>query len=247
MYAADFRAAARRALSGKWFLAVAAGLIAALLDGAHFNAPRLELKFQVREGLHFEIGSVDLTSLVGLNIPSRMTAWIFTNAVLVLVSAIIIGAVLFAIGSVVSTGYARFNLALIDGEEPRLADLFEPFPRFKTLFCARFLVLLYTLLWTLLLIIPGIIASLSYAMTPYLLAEHPELTAGEAIRRSKELMEGNRWRLFCLGFSFIGWAFLCVVTFGLGSLWLTPYAEAAYAAFYRDLTAVPAPGASAEP
>ena len=88
---------------------------------------------------------------------------------------------------------------------------------------------------TLLLIIPGIMASYSYAMTGYILAEHPELTAGEAIAQSKAMMAGNRWRLFCLQFSFIGWDILCALTLGIGNLALRPYRHAAEAAFYREL------------
>jgi len=87
-----------------------------------------------------------------------------------------------------------------------------------------------------LLIVPGIMASYSYAMTGYILAEHPELTAGEAIAQSKDMMAGNRWRLFCLQFSFIGWMLLSSLTFGLGNLALRPYQEAAYAAFYREVS-----------
>ena len=68
------------------------------------------------------------------------------------------------------------------------------------------------------------------------LAEHPELTAGEAIARSKEMMEGNRFRLFCLEFSFFGWGLLCMLTFGIGYLWLRPYERAAKAAFYREVS-----------
>lgn len=87
----------------------------------------------------------------------------------------------------------------------------------------------------LLLIIPGIMASYSYAMTGYILAEHPELTASEAIAQSKDMMAGNRWRLFCLQFSFIGWDILCALTLGIGNLALRPYRHAAEAAFYREL------------
>ena len=87
-----------------------------------------------------------------------------------------------------------------------------------------------------LFIIPGIIASYSYAMTDYILAETPELTAKEAIERSKDMMEGNRWRLFCLEISFIGWGILSLLTLGIGSLWLTPYMEASMAAFYREVS-----------
>ena len=78
-------------------------------------------------------------------------------------------------------------------------------------------------------------ASYSYAMTGYILAEHPELTASEAIAQSKAMMAGNRWRLFCLQFSFIGWDILCALTLGIGNLALRPYRHAAEAAFYREL------------
>ena len=87
-----------------------------------------------------------------------------------------------------------------------------------------------------LFIIPGVIASYSYAMTDYILTENPELTAKEAIEKSKDMMEGNRWRLFCLEISFFGWVILSLLTLGIGSLWLTPYKEASMAAFYREVS-----------
>ena len=88
----------------------------------------------------------------------------------------------------------------------------------------------------LLFIIPGIIASYSYAMTPYILAEHPELKAREAMQKSKEMMDGHRWRFFCLQMSFFGWALLSILTLCIGLLWLVPYEYAAYAAFYREVS-----------
>ena len=95
---------------------------------------------------------------------------------------------------------------------------------------------LYIFLWSLLCFIPGIIASYTYAMVPYILAENPELTPKEACERSKQLMDGNRLRLFCLTFSFIGWSFLCALTCGIGYIVLTPYIEAAVADFYREIS-----------
>ena len=73
-------------------------------------------------------------------------------------------------------------------------------------------------------------------MTGYILAEQPELTASEAITLSKQMMSGNRWRLFCLHLSFIGWDILCAFTLGIGNLWLTPYKQTATAAFYREIS-----------
>ena len=73
-------------------------------------------------------------------------------------------------------------------------------------------------------------------MTGYILAENPDLTASQAIQQSKEMMQGNRWRLFCLQLSFIGWSILCLFTFGIGNLVLNPYQKAAEAAFYREIS-----------
>ena len=84
--------------------------------------------------------------------------------------------------------YARFNLNLTAGEKPPFETLFSYFPYWKTIAVTMLLQAVYILLWTLLLIIPGIMASYSYAMTGYILAEHPELTAGEAIAQSKAMM-----------------------------------------------------------
>ena len=86
------------------------------------------------------------------------------------------------------------------------------------------------------LVVPGVIATYSYAMTDFILADNPELTATEALNKSKEMMIGNRWRLFCLQFSFIGWGILASLTFGIGNLFLTPYTETAVAAFYREVS-----------
>ena len=124
-------------------------------------------------------------------------------------------------------------------ESVDLENLFDGFRkgRYTRVFCALFLVNLFTFLWTLLLIIPGIIKAFSYALTPYILLDEPELTARQAITRSCEIMQGRRWKLFCLYLSFIGWGILCLLTFGIGFLWLVPYMNASVAAFYEDARA----------
>lgn len=124
-------------------------------------------------------------------------------------------------------------------ESVDLENLFDGFRggRYTRVFCALFLVRLFTFLWTLLLIIPGIMKAFSYALTPYILLDEPELTARQAITRSCEIMQGRRWKLFCLSLSFIGWGILSLLTFGIGFLWLVPYMNASVAAFYEDARA----------
>ena len=92
-------------------------------------------------------------------------------------------------------------------------------------------------LWALLLLIPGIIKSFSYAMTPYILEDNPELSAVEAIHRSRMMMRGHKFDLFWLYLSFIGWLLLSFLTLGIGLLWLVPYMETAQAAFYEEVKA----------
>ena len=102
---------------------------------------------------------------------------------------------------------------------------------------AFFLKGLYVLLWSILFIIPGIIKTLAYAMTNYILVDHPELSANKAILLSNEMMKGHKYDLFYLYLSFAGWFLLCILTLGIGYFWLIPYAQTAQASFYQDVKA----------
>ena len=186
--------------------------------------------------INFMFGNQQVYSSVGGWVP-ELNAFIVGGAIYMIVLALAMAAVLFVLGSVISLGYSRFNLELVDRQnEAQIGTLFGYFPHWKKAATAKLLQSVYVVLWSLLFVIPGIMASYSYAMTPYIMAENPEMAPREAIARSKEMMYGNRWRLFCLHFSFIGWAFLSMLTFGIGYLWLTPYQLAAVAAFYREVS-----------
>ena len=101
----------------------------------------------------------------------------------------------------------------------------------------NFLMGLFIFLWSLLFVIPGIIKIFSYAMTPYILEEHPELSANDAIDRSRAMMKGHKFDLFWLFLSFIGWFILAFFTLGIGFLWLVPYVQTSVAGFYEDVKA----------
>lgn len=116
-------------------------------------------------------------------------------------------------------------------------ELFGGFKNFGTNLVAGILHPLFIALWTLLFIVPGIIKTYSYAMTFFILKDHPEMSAKQAITESRKMMDGNKWRLFCLHFSFIGWILLCMLTFGILTIWVIPYMYAADAAFYESLKA----------
>lgn len=235
-YAADFRQEARAVLQGKWPMAVLVGLVAAILGGVGSGGPEIKLNISssgVGSGLPF--AGQNVVSWNGGDLSLR--AFLTGSALYITVAALALAVVYLVLGSIVGVGYARVNLDLYRNETPSFATLFSCLPHWKATTATRLLRSVYTLLWSLLFIVPGIVASYSYAMTDYILAENPELTAGEVIARSKAMMRGNRWRLFCLRFSFIGWAILSAFTLGIGNLLLTPYRQAADAAFYRELTA----------
>ena len=143
--------------------------------------------------------------------------------------------VMLIVGSAVMVGYARYNLDLVSGISSGVGTLFSRFSDWKTALWARILTGLRVFLWSLLFVIPGIVASYSYAMVPYVLADNPFMSASEALAESQRLMRGNRFRLFCLELSFIGWWFVSAFTLGIGSLWVTPYQQAAHAAFYKEI------------
>ena len=236
-YASDFRRIAREALKGRWGIAVLAGLIASLFGAIASSGPKIEFHYSDNGA------NVDLT-FAKQQIFSSSEGWLpelngflVGGMIYLFIAAIVIAVAFFVLGSVISPGYSKFNLGLVDRREaPELATLFGYFPHWKTATIANLLQTVYVFLWSLLLVIPGIIASYSYAMTPYILAEHPEMAPTDVLRKSKEMMSGNRWRLFCLQLSFIGWSILSVLTLGIGGLWLTPYMQTATAAFYREIS-----------
>lgn len=106
-----------------------------------------------------------------------------------------------------------------------------------------FLQNLFIFLWSLLLIIPGIVKAYQYRMIPYLLAEDPALSFSEAKRLSTEMMSGEKWNAFVLDLSFILWGFLAVITFNLvGIFWVNPYYQYTSVELYKVLrTKVPGP------
>lgn len=94
---------------------------------------------------------------------------------------------------------------------------------------------LICMLGSLLLIIPGIILSFAYAMVPFIIVKHPELSVKETLRASRKMMKGHKFDYFCLILSFIGWLFLAIISFGIGAFWVTPYMTAATGAFWNDI------------
>ena len=195
MYASNFREIARNALRGKWKKMAWLTFLAALLGAGSVTGS---------SGVSFP--DMDYTVNLGSNPGSEL----MRPAMFVIIIASVLTLWLFFMGSIVRVGQNDMNIRLLDGETPRAGMLFPKGIYGKTL-GMNFMRSLFVTLWTLLLIIPGIIASYSYSMADYLLATHPEMGAMEALSESKKRMKGRKWNLFCLELSFIGWELLSLV------------------------------------
>ena len=134
-------------------------------------------------------------------------------------------------------GYTNaFNALYVEGDDRITGNTFrDAFGQYLKNVWAMFLMVLFVSLWSMLLLIPGIVKAYSYAMLPYILKDNPELSAMDAIRLSSKMMKGHKFDLFYLQLSFIGWAILAVLTGGIGLLWLQPYMMTTQASFYQDI------------
>jgi uncharacterized membrane protein len=141
----------------------------------------------------------------------------------------------------ITTGCSWVFLSLVRGESTEIGHLFRIFKdgkRYLKSIGLTLLVLLLTLLWGLLLLIPGIIKGLAYSQVNYLYKDHPEYSIPELITASRKLMYGYKWKFFLLNLSFIGWGILSLFTLGIGLLWLIPYINSSLAEFYHQRTAI---------
>ena len=138
------------------------------------------------------------------------------------------------VGGALQAGWVLFAVAMMRNGA-RVMQVFSGFGRF---FSAGWLMVLqafFVFLWSLLFIIPGIVAFYSYRQAFFLKADHPDWSASRILSESKRMMMGHKWRLACLDASFIGWVLLSLVTFGFGFVFIAPYMNVANAAFYEEL------------
>ena len=149
----------------------------------------------------------------------------------------LIGLVLFILALPLTWGYQTLFLGAVRGGDATAKDMFEGYNKelFSRVLTTTLLYYVYVFLWSLLLLIPGCIKSYSYAMTPYILKDNPEMKNNAAIEESMRMMDGHKLELFLLDLSFIGWAILSILTCCIGFLWLTPYMNMARVNFYEDL------------
>lgn len=167
----------------------------------------------------------------------RWEAPVLFTLVYVTISAVA-SAVLGGIGSllVLPVGYSYVNAFLEDKRTAagfKAESLFDGYKDFLRIFGTLVLEGVYTFLWTMLLVVPGVIKGVSYSQTYFVLKDNPELEFNAAIERSMEMMEGHKMEYFVLGLTFIGWILLSLFTCGILFLWVLPYMNATFAHYYE--------------
>lgn len=132
-------------------------------------------------------------------------------------------------------GIAMFSLNIVRNKEIKVEQMFDGFKNFITAFLAYLMMCVFIFLWTLLLIVPGIIAALGYSMTFFIMADNPTISAVDALSASKKMMNGYKMKLFVLYLVFLLLSILCILTLFIGFLWLVPFANVTLAKFYEEI------------
>lgn len=174
--------------------------------------------------------------------------WLFLCTLIVSGISMILGMIpvvgviaTYIIAPALSIGLTMVYLSVTYGEDVQINMLFDGFrgKLFGKSIALFLLIIIYTMLWSLLFVIPGIIKGYSYSMAFYILAENPDMTANEAITESREIMNGHKWELFVLCLSFILWAFAIVFTFGIAAIYVEPYMQLTMTNFYHNIKRQP--------
>lgn len=198
--------------------------------GVNYGNEQKAMQFQSYEEMYEYISNLISQIppyMIRIFLISFAVAMVFAYAVAILVS------------NVVTVGCNRFFLENRE-HKTEIVKMFYGFSngRYSKSVVTMFLRSLYVFLWSILFLIPGIIKSYAYMLVPYILAENPDLDNKRVFALSEEMMRGHKWEAFVLGFSFIGWNLISVISGGIvGTFYVAPYINATYAEYYTALKA----------
>lgn len=223
----ELRMYGRKALTGKWVPAALVVFVATLL-GAN-NSINLNVSYTSPDKIADQLSNLDA------NLPpatyNELTLWFFIMGIALSLVAIVVG-------SVLRIGLSKYFIDLQDGKEVSFKTITEPFAKqYIQAVVAKLLVNVATIIGIILFIVPGIMLYYGLSLVPYLMADDPTLSAIDAMKKSWELMRGQKFRLFALNFSFIGWMFIAVLLFFaiVPIFVVATYMESTTAAFYLEV------------
>jgi Predicted integral membrane protein len=143
--------------------------------------------------------------------------------------------ILSILSDFISMGYDWYTLRISRLLPASFSNMFDTFNIPLKVLGLSIAMSVFIYLWSLLLVIPGLIAAYSYRQAVYILFDHPDYTIMQCISESKAMMRGHKGELFILDLSFLGWVILCVLTMGILFVWMLPYMQVTYANYYNAL------------
>lgn len=216
---AKIKQAAKQSLKGNWGKAIGAYVVVTLISVA-FSFPTIVTSIQMVMAELMDLVYIGNIAMGGLSFLASIAALFIMPAL--------------------QLGLIAFFLKIARDQNAQVGDVFSRFSQLLKCVGLNIMIGLKVFLWSLLFVIPGIIAAYRYSMAFYILADNPDMGVMECIDRSSELMRGHKLDLFILELSFIGWELLCGLTFGIGILWLAPYMSVTTCNFYRAISNIPA-------
>lgn len=194
---------------------------------------RVEIKNFAKEKLSGNLGSIwkILIIALGISLATGIVFGILFNNMDADILDSLLGILMMPLG----IGTTAFFVSLIENENFEAKDLFKYYHDFVKVIGVTILMGLIVMLGYICFIIPGIILTLSYSLVPIILIKKPELGIVETLKYSREKMQGHKLDAFVLGLSFIGWAILGALTFGILYIWLFPYMQFTFTKFYLNI------------
>ncbi len=234
---ADVKARGRAAFKANYWPCVGAGLLLMLLTMGTTVSSRTSVGTDAASDTAAQQASDGATSAFNAlpdDQKAAVAGVIFGGLAIIIIVSVLLKIFVF---NPLQVGAYRFFRKNIEDTSTSFSTILEGFGDYGRTFITLFLRDLFLMLWTLLLIIPGIIKSYSYMMVPFIVKDEPNLSPTQVIDRSKKMMQGNKGRAFLMDLTFLGWALLGLITFNLGNIfWTTPYYTSTRAALYLELS-----------
>lgn len=194
---------------------------------------RVEIKNYAKEKLSGNLGSIWKILIIALGI--SLAAGVVFGILFSKMDADILDSLLGILMMPLGIGTTAFFVSLIENTNFEAKDLFKYYHDFVKVIGVTILMSLIVMLGYICFVIPGIILTLSYSLVPIILIKKPELGIVETLKYSREKMQGHKLDAFVLGLSFIGWAILGALTFGILYIWLYPYMQLTFTKFYLNI------------
>lgn len=194
---------------------------------------RVEIKNFAKEKLSGNLGSIWKILIIALGI--SLAAGVVFGILFSKMDADILDSLLGILMMPLGIGTTAFFVSLIENTNFEAKDLFKYYHDFVKVIGVTILMSLIVMLGYICFVIPGIILTLSYSLVPIILIKKPELGIVETLKYSREKMQGHKLDAFVLGLSFIGWAILGALTFGILYIWLFPYMQLTFTKFYLNI------------